>query len=65
MKEVKIGMGRRRVRFMEKGIKWRLPGLLYANHLVLCGEFWDVFWTNKVQMEQYVVGKWEGGGRFH
>ena len=29
MKEVKIGMGRRGV---------RLPGLLYADDLVLCGE---------------------------
>ena len=37
MKEVKMGMGRR-VRFMEEGREWRLPGLLYANDLVLCGE---------------------------
>ena len=29
MKEVKIWMGRR---------EWRLPGLLYADNLVLCGE---------------------------
>ena len=29
MKEVKIGMGRR---------EWRLPGLLYADDLVLCSE---------------------------
>ena len=28
MKEVKMGMGRRGVRFMEEGRKWRLPGLL-------------------------------------
>ena len=33
-KEVKIGMGRRRVRFLEDGRVWRLPGLLYANDLV-------------------------------
>ena len=31
MKEVKMGMGRRGVRFQEEGREWRLPGLLYAN----------------------------------
>ena len=35
MKEVKMGMGRRGVRFQEEGRKWRLPGLLCANDLVL------------------------------
>ena len=38
MKEVKIGMGRRGMRFLENGRDWRLPGLLYADDLVLCGE---------------------------
>ena len=38
MKEVKMGMGRREVRFMEDGREWTLPGLLYADNLVLCGE---------------------------
>ena len=38
MKEVKLGMGRREVRFMEEGREWRLPGLLYADDLVLYGE---------------------------
>ena len=38
MKELKIGMGRRGVRFQEEGREWRLPGLLYADELVLCGE---------------------------
>ena len=38
MKEVKIGMGRRGVRFMEEEKEWRLPGLLYADDFVLCGE---------------------------
>ena len=38
MKEVKMGMGRKGVRFQEKGIEWRLPGLLYAGGLVLYGE---------------------------
>ena len=42
MKEVKWGMGMRVVRFEEEeeeeGREWRLPGLLYADELVLCGE---------------------------
>ena len=38
MKEVKMRMGRRGVSFLEDGKEWRLPGLLYANDLVLCGE---------------------------
>ena len=33
--EVEIGMGRREVRFLEDGKEWRLPGLLYADDLVL------------------------------
>ena len=35
IKEMKMGMGRRRVRFQEEGRVWRLPGLLYADELVL------------------------------
>ena len=31
MKEVKMGMGRRGVRFLEDGREWRLPGLLYPD----------------------------------
>ena len=38
MKEVKMGMGRRGVSFMEQGREQRLPALLYADDLVLCGE---------------------------
>ena len=38
MKEVKVGMGRRGVKFMEEGGEWRLPGPFYADDLVLCGE---------------------------
>ena len=38
MKEVKMRMGRRGVSFLEDGREWRLPGLLYADDLVLCGE---------------------------
>ena len=33
-----MGMGRKGVRFQEEGKKWRLPGLLYGDDLVLCGE---------------------------
>ena len=36
--EVKMGMVRIRVRFMEEGRERRLPGLLYADDLFLCGE---------------------------
>ena len=35
MKEVKMEM---RMRFMGEGREWRLPGLLYADDLVLCGK---------------------------
>ena len=35
--KVKMGIGKRGVRFLEKGRKWRLPGLLYADDLVMCG----------------------------
>ena len=38
IKEVKMGMGRREVRFLEHGREWKLPGLLYADDLVLCGD---------------------------
>ena len=38
MKEVKMGMGRRGVSFLEDGRKWRLPGFFYTNDLVLCGK---------------------------
>ena len=38
MKEVKMGMGRRAVRFQEEGREWRLPGLWYADDLVFCSE---------------------------
>ena len=38
MEEVKMGMVRIRVRFMEEWREWILPGLLYADDLVLCGE---------------------------
>ena len=35
MKEVKMGMGRRGVSFLEDEREWRFPGLLYADDLVL------------------------------
>ena len=37
-KAAKMEMGRRRVRFLEDRREWRLPGFLYADDLVLCGE---------------------------
>ena len=36
--EGKMGMGRRGVRFQKEGRDWRLPGLLYADYLVLYGK---------------------------
>ena len=36
IKEMKIGMGRRGMRFLKEGREWKLPGLLYSNDLVLC-----------------------------
>ena len=36
MKKVKMGMGRKGVSFMEDRREWILPGLLYADDLVLC-----------------------------
>ena len=38
MKEVKTGMGRMEMRFLEEGKQCRLHGLLYADDLVLCGD---------------------------
>ena len=38
MKDVKMGMGRRRVRFQKEIREWRLPAFLYGDDLVLCGE---------------------------
>ena len=38
MKEMKMRMGRKEVRFHEETRVWRLTGLLYADDLVLCVE---------------------------
>ena len=38
MKEVKVGMRRMGVRFLQKRREWRLFGILYTNDLVLCSE---------------------------
>ena len=38
IKEVKIAMGKMGVSFLMDGREWRLPGLFYADDLVLCGE---------------------------
>ena len=37
MKEMKMGMGKRGVSFMEYGREWRLPEFLYTDGLVLYG----------------------------
>ena len=36
--ELKMGMRRRGVSFLEHGRKWRVLGLLYVDELVLCSE---------------------------
>ena len=36
--EGKDGDGRKGVSFLEDGRKWRMPGFLYADDLVLCDE---------------------------
>ena len=38
MKEMKIGIGRRGVRFLGNGREWRISDLLYADDLFVCGE---------------------------
>src|SRR5678816_4329836 len=38
MKEFEVGMAGNGVRMMENGGEWRVPYLLYADDLVLCGE---------------------------
>ena len=38
VKEVKIGLGRMGVKFLKEEREWILPGLLYADDLVLCGK---------------------------
>ena len=38
VKELKKGMGSRGVRFQEERRECRLPGILYADNLILCGE---------------------------
>ena len=39
MKEVKVGMGKRGMKFLEDGREWILPDLLYDDDLVPCGEW--------------------------
>ena len=47
MKEVKMGMGR----------EWRLPGLLYVDDLVLCGESEDGLRVMVERMENDRIAK--------
>ena len=39
------------VRFLEEGREWRLPGLFYADDLVLCGESYEDL---RAMMEHFV-----------
>ena len=36
-KEVKMGMGRIGMKFLEEGREWILPGLLHAENWIFCG----------------------------
>ena len=38
MKKWKMRIGRMGAKFLEEGREWRLPGFLYGDELVLCGE---------------------------
>ena len=38
MKEVKMGMGKKGVRFQKEEREWIFPGLLHGDDLVLCGK---------------------------
>ena len=44
-------MGRMGVRFLEDGREWKLPGFLYADDLVLCGELEEEL---RMVVEQFV-----------
>ena len=37
-KKRRVGMGKIGLQFLEAGREWRLPGLSYADDLVLCGD---------------------------
>ena len=54
MRELKMGMEWRGVKFQEEGREGRLPGLLYLNN-------WDVFWANQPQIRENLVGRWRVG----
>ena len=41
--EVKMGIGKMSVRFLEERREWRLSGLLCSDDLVLCGELEQFF----------------------
>ena len=49
--KVKMGIGKRRVRFLVEAKEWRSPGLLYADYLVLCGKLEEDL---RVMVGQYV-----------
>ena len=53
MKEVKVGMGRMVLRFLEEVREWGLPDLLYADELVLCGKLEEDL---KVMVGPFILG---------
>ena len=63
MKEVKVEMGRMGLSFLEHGGEWRLPGHLYADDLVLCGESEED--GRSMQIRRKEGGEWEEGWRCH
>ena len=50
-KEIKMGMRRTRVKFLEELREWILSGLFYTDNLVLCGELEEDL---KVMVERFI-----------
>ena len=62
MRKVKMGMGRSGVSFLQDGREFRLPDLLYADDLVLCGGSEEelrvmVGWFAEVCIRKVYAGK--------
>ena len=52
-----MGIGRRGVRFLKDEKEWRIPGLLYADDLVLCSESEEDL---REMVKQFVEVCWKG-----
>ena len=59
-KEVKMGMWMRGVRLQVDGREWRMPGLFYADDLVLCGESEKKCESQKKNSKVILLGREEG-----